>query len=114
MRKLIESLETLEGEIERIIGTPNSCAINSLVRCQWSMTNDGKYINFDKYEVGDMWEFTQYRVSSLAMKQEELFKGEKDGLHFIMAYPNDCNWDDAELLIFDEIFRQEWNPSDDW
>ena len=76
------------------------------------MTEDNKEFNFDRYEEGDMWEYTQFEVSSLAMKKEVLFMGEEDGLFYIMGYEEDGMWDDAEIFIFDEKNRIYWNPEE--
>ena len=108
MRNLIKNLETLEDRIEKIIGTSNDYPICPELATRWCMTDDQKYINFDRQVEADMMDYTRFQVSSLAMKQEELFMGEEDGLFFIMAYEEDGNWDDAELLIFDKKNRIDW------
>jgi hypothetical protein len=108
MIDLIKNLETLEERIEGIIGTTNDYAICPELNTKWCMTDDNKYINFDRLKEGDMSEYTRFQVSSLAMKQEKLFMGEEDGLFFFMAYEEDGNWDDAELLIFDIKNKVDW------
>lgn len=108
MRNLIKNLETLENRIEIIIGTTNDYPICPELNTKWCMTDDQKYINFDRCEAGDMTEYSRFRVSSLAMKQKELFMGEEDGLFFIMAYDEDGDWNDAELLIFDKKNKVDW------
>lgn len=113
MRNLIKNLETLNNKINGVIGTTNDSEIVPLLDCQWSLSDDGKYLNFDRYDIGDMWEYSRYQISSLGTKQENLFKGERDGLFFVMAHEEDCNWDDTSLLIFDNKNKIEWN-SEDW
>ena len=111
MRNLIKNLDTLEKKIEKIIGTSNDYRICNCLEDKWSMTDDNKYFNFDRYG-DDMWEYGQYQVSSLGTKQEKLFMGEEEGIFFIMGYEEDGGWDDAELFVFDVKNRIDWNPED--
>ena len=49
MRNLIKNLDTLEKKIEKIIGTSNDYRICNCLEDKWSMTDDNKYFNFDRY-----------------------------------------------------------------
>jgi len=114
MRELIKSLETLQNKIKEVIGTGNDSPICPELDTQWSISDDGKYINFDRYKQGDMWEYTRYEISSLGRKQEELFCGNNNDLFFVMAHDEDGGWDESELLIFDLKNKIPYEPTDDW
>ena len=113
MRNLIKNYEKLKVEVAKIIGYTNiDTAIVPMLDAKWAMTEDNKYFNFDRNDVGDLWEYTRFEVSSLGMKQETLFMGGEDGLFYLMGYEEDGMWDDAEIYIFDAKNRILWNPED--
>lgn len=94
-------------EIAKIIGyTDLYETITPLLHTKWAM-KDG-LINFDRLKEGDMWDYFTLIISSLGMKNEIFFMGEEDGLHFIMAYPEDDMWNETEIYIFDNKNRVEW------
>jgi hypothetical protein len=113
---IIKELESYKSLIKKISDAIDydldywgSEAINVMEDVEFAQT-DGMF-NFDRGDVGDMWEFTPFVISSTAMKGDKYYQGEIGGYRIFMGYEEDAMWDTAQIFIFQSSNEVKWNEN---
>lgn len=108
--ELLSANDVLSAEIGKIInyGDLGGEPISNLLSREWTM--NGTMVLFDRSDdENNMYEYCAWQISSLGARGEELFCGKSDGIFYAMAYPEDENWDDTQILILDLDKFQEFD-----
>ena len=90
MKELLKNYTELLTKIGKIIDyDANSLGtITPMLDVQYWASPNGRHINFDRYEEGDMEEYGGLIISSLAMKNEKQYHGELSLLGFLFKSPS--------------------------
>jgi hypothetical protein len=94
IKEKINVLQDLKKDVSEIIGYSSiNDNLDYLPNEKWNI--DGEYLRI----LFDETDYNEYIISSYSAKGEKFFKGEKDGLVFVMGYLEDNFTEDTEVYI---------------
>ena len=106
MKDIIEMLKVRDKLQKRVLdligyGSDDNSPIEKF-EGSWSQVDDELYLlDGDHPKAWEEGDYYTYTISSYSAKGEKLYVGEEDGFTFIMAYPEDCCYDETTIFMLD-------------
>jgi hypothetical protein len=101
----VNEREAITDELKKIMTHCDSDSpIDVDITSEWQIDGDELRIGEDDKPIDEnKGNYYSYTISSMGAKGKELFIGEKDGITYVMAYPD--NWRDTVIYVLDNKNR---------